>query len=367
MVVIDPDNIELNLDLNLYKNNIIISNNNLLKSCLKEKNNIKKSINSFNSNENKELLSETIEEENILHVVTVISNVCNFKRRWQLMNEFIDRMNEYDNIKLYIVELAYENQSFHITNPNNPRHLQLRTKYALWHKENMINLGINKLLPNNWKYVAWIDGDIEFENYNWVNDTLKVLTKFDIVQLFTIAFDLDENNIPMNIWQSYGYKYCNGETFKHNKGINYWHCGYAWACTREFYKRIGKIYDRGIVGSGDYILTQSILGNIACADKSLIEFKEEINNYTQILKNNIKVGYIPNNIKHYFHGSKINRKYIERNNILIKYKYNPSFHIKYDENGIIVPSENMSIDFINEIKDYFFERNDDEYYDLIKK
>jgi hypothetical protein len=67
------------------------------------------------------------------------------------MNEFKERMNKVKNIKFYIVELAYEDQEFKITNSTNPNHLQLRTKYALWHKENLINIGISKLLPSDWK------------------------------------------------------------------------------------------------------------------------------------------------------------------------------------------------------------------------
>jgi len=344
MVVIDVNNLEQDFFEITTKN--IKSNSELIKNCLKG--------------------SEMI--DNKLHVITVISNICNFKRRWQLMIEFIDRIKEFPNVELYVVEMIYEDQFFRITEPNNPKHLQLKTEHALWHKENMINLGIQKLLPSDWKSVAWIDGDIEFENLNWVDETLKVLTKFDLVQLFTTCFDLDEYNIPMNIWQGYGYKYCNGETFKHNKGVNYWHSGYAWACTRTFYDKIGKIYDKGIVGSGDYILTQAIIGNVACADKSLSDFKKEIIEYKERLNNyDLKIGYITSNIKHYFHGSKVNRKYIERNQILIKYKYSPILHLEYDHNGVIVPTRNMSSEFIRDIKDYFFQRNEDEYYELIYK
>jgi hypothetical protein len=223
----------------------------------------------------------------------------------------------------------------------------------------MINIAINKLLPVDWKSVAWIDGDLEFDNPNWAVDTLKVLTEFDIVQLFTTCMDLDKNNTPMSIWQSYGYKFTQGEQFKYNKGINYWHSGYAWACTRDFYEKIGKIYDRGILGSGDFILTQGILKHIACADRDLTGYHDDISELVDKL-DNVKVGYVPNNIRHYFHGSKINRKYIERNDILIKYKYNPILHVEYDENGILVPTKKMSLNFINDIKNYFSQRNEDE-------
>lgn len=302
--------------------------------------------------------------DNTLHIITVISNICEFKRRWNLMKEFIERTEQINNVKLYVVELAYGNQDFMITSSDNPRHLQLRTEYALWHKENMINVGINKLLPDNWKAVAWIDGDIEFENSNWVIDTLKILTEFDLVQLFTTCFDMDENNIPMSIWQSFGYKYCNGEKFRHNKGINYWHTGYAWACTRKYYDKVGGLYEHGILGSGDYIMSQGLFGKTACAHGSLINFKNDIQKYINNLEK-INVGFTPGNIRHYFHGSKVNRKYIERNQILIKYQYDPNIHLTYNEDGIIIPSKNMPMEFILDIYEYFNQRNEDEYYDLI--
>lgn len=316
----------------------------------------------FNIKSNVNLLKETlINNEKIeekLNVISVISNVCEFKTRWKLMKEFIERMNKIQGINFYVVELAYNNQTFNITDSSNPNHLQIRTKYALWHKENMINIGIKKLLPSNWKSVAWIDGDIEFDNPNWAIDTLKILTKFDIVQLFTTCMDLDKDDIPMNIWQSYGYKFTQGEKFKYNRGLNYWHSGYAWACTRQFYEKIGGLYDKGIIGSGDYILTQGILKNIASGDKSLKSFNKDIALYINKL-DNIVVGYVPNNIRHYYHGSKVNRKYIERNQILVKYTYDPKVHITYNEEGIIIPTKNMSEDFINDIKLYFSQRNED--------
>lgn len=307
----------------------------------------------------KEALNNNEKIEDKLNVISVISNVCEFKTRWRLMNEFIERMNSIQNINFYVVELAYDNQEFNVTNSSNPKHLQIRTKHALWHKENMINIGIKKLLPSDWKSVAWIDGDIEFDNPNWHIDALKILTKFDIVQLFTTCMDLDKDGIPMNIWQSYGYKFTQGEKFRNNRGLNYWHSGYAWACTRQFYDKIGGLYDKGIIGSGDYILTQGILKYIASADKTLKGFNKDITQYVDNLYN-ITVGYVPNNIRHHYHGSKVNRKYIERNEILVKYNYDPKIHITYDEDGIIIPTEDMSEDFINDIKLYFSQRNEDD-------
>lgn len=299
--------------------------------------------------------------EDCLHVVTCISNVCEYKRRWQLMKEFIQRMETTKKVKLYVVEVAYGSQDFVMTTPDHPQHLQLRTEHALWHKENMINLAIKRLLPTDWKAVAWIDGDIEFENTDWVDYTLKTLTQFDIVQLFSVCFDLDKQNIPMNIWQGFGYKFCNGQEFTHQRGLNYWHCGYAWACTREFYEKMGGIYDKSILGSGDYILSQRLFGNIASLDESLIDFRKDIAcHYVEIDEMDVRVGYIPCVIKHYYHGEKTNRKYIQRNEVLVEIQYDPAKHITYDNNGLIVPSACMPNETLEKILQYFSQRNEDE-------
>lgn len=321
---------------------------------------------------NVSLLRETLTNnekiEETLHVVTCISNICEFKRRWDLMKEFIERMENTKNVKLYVVELAYGLQEFHITDSTNLNHLQLRVNTALWHKENMLNLAIKKLLPSDWKAVAWIDGDIEFDNEDWVDYALKSLTKFDIIQLFSVCLDLDHNEDCLNIWQSFGYRFCNGKKFGFQRGVNYWHCGYAWACTRDFYVKMNGLYEKCILGSGDFVLSQALLGNTASIDKNLVHLKEDIyQHYKNIIDDKkINVGYIPSVIKHYFHGSKVNRKYKERNEILKNIVYNPNIHISYNEDGILVPSENMTEGCLDEIQEYFFQRNEDEYFELIK-
>jgi hypothetical protein len=97
-------------------------------------------------------------------------------RRYILMNEFLKRMEmEETDVIVYVVELAYKNQRFVITDAKNKRHLQLRAETPLWHKENMINIAVKKLLPKTWKAMAWIDADLEFESATWAKDTLKIL------------------------------------------------------------------------------------------------------------------------------------------------------------------------------------------------
>jgi len=118
-------------------------------------------------NSMKDAISNNDKLEDKLNVIIVISNPCEYARRYILAKEFIARMEmEETNVRLFVVELCYSNQKFRVTNKNNINHLQLRTDSApIWHKESMINVAINKLLPKTWKAVAWIDADISFEAF----------------------------------------------------------------------------------------------------------------------------------------------------------------------------------------------------------
>jgi len=296
-----------------------------------------------------------------LHVIAVISNVCNFKKRYQLMREFIRRMEFENHVTLYIVELAYGNQPFAITSNTNPRHLQLRTETAIWHKENMINLGVRRLLPNEWKAFAWIDADIDFDNNDWALDTLKILNGAkDIVQLFSHACDMGVKEETMNVFNSFGFQFCKDLPYTH-QFPNYWHCGYAWACTRNAFERMGGLFEVGILGASDHIMSFCLMnkGLQSINDKYSQDFKDVIVQYQTRVKR-LRLGYVPGIIRHFFHGSKANRKYVERNEILLRYNFSPLKHITYDEHGLMIPSAEFPPEFAREILSYFSQRNEDE-------
>jgi hypothetical protein len=65
-------------------------------------------------------------------------------------------------------------------------------------------------------------------------------------------------------------------------------------------------------------------------------------------------------IRHYYHGKKKNRNYVERTTILAKYQYSPIKDVTYDKDGIIIPTENFSDEFKEDIMSYFWERKEDE-------
>jgi hypothetical protein len=299
--------------------------------------------------------------EDMLHVIIVISNPCQFAKRYILCREFIKRIEEEEeNVTLYVVEMIYPKQKFVITDKKNKKHLQLKTDTPIWHKENMINLGVKYLLPESWKAFAWIDADIEFESNTWALDTLKILNGCkDIVQLFSHAVDMDREKNNLNIFNSFGYSFTKQKPY-FITGKDYWHPGFAWAITRKAYEKIGGIYDKGILGSGDNMMALSL---IHCAENSLNmdyheDYKNSIIEYQKKTKK-LRLGYTPGVIRHHYHGSKQNRKYTERWQILIKHKYSPVNDTTYDENGILIPTKNFNEELKNDIFDYFKERKED--------
>lgn len=316
---------------------------------------------SYKLNDIKYAILNNVPIEEKLNVIIVVSNPCLYKRRYNLLNEFVKRMENEENVRLYIVELIYENQIFMVTDKNNKNHLQIKTSTPIWHKENMINLGVKYLLPPDYKAFAWVDADIEFESLTWAIDTLKILngTK-DIVQLFSHCADLDNDGTNLNLFNGFGYSYIKNKTFT-NKGIDYWHPGYAWAITRKAYEQIGGLYDKGILGSGDNVMALSIINNAQFMTHTGYhpDYNTCILGY-QEKANQLRLGYTPGVIRHYFHGSKENRKYTDRWQILMKHQYSPNIHINYDEIGIIVPTNVFPNKLKEDIMNYFKERKEDD-------
>ena len=128
------------------------------------------------------------------------------------------------------------------------------------------------------------------------------------------------------------------------------------------------LYEVSILGSGDNIMMLSLLGNgiKALNDLSTDGYKKSVIDYQNNVKN-LRFGYVPGIIRHYFHGSKQNRKYTERWQILINNNFNPDEHLEKDEKGVLIPSKKCPIKLLNDILQYFNERNEDEGFITLTK
>lgn len=291
-----------------------------------------------------------------LDVVAVISNPGRFKRRYQLFREFCERMEKEPHVRLMTVELQQRGRPF-----ETDAKIKLRTSSELWHKENLINIGVQHL-PADWEYMAWIDSDIEFQNKRWVRETIERLQTSKIVQLFSHAIDMGFRKETLQVHTGFAYQYVNGESYRGGKYGRFWHPGYAWACRRSAYDAIGGLLEFAILGSADTHMALSFIGLV---DKSLNHkltknYKDMCHIFQDRCEMHIKrhIGYVHGTVMHHFHADKKNRKYCERWAILTENKFDPLRDLKKDACNVW-QLEDGKINLRDQIKRYFRQRNED--------
>ncbi len=294
-----------------------------------------------------------------LYVIAVISNPQRYNRRYQLYYEFRDRMHENEHVVMYTVEVAFGDRDFEVTSPDHPCHVQLRTNAEIWHKENMINIGVSRL-PPSWKYVAWIDADIDFNNANWAAETMHGLQHTAIVQLFQTAVDLGPDGRALQIHNGFAWSY--KSKAKAGKQYPFWHPGYAWACTRKAWDDMGGLIDWAILGAADHHMALAWIGRAVESVPSTISkgYKRKVRAFEKVCAGSINhsIGYVNGNIVHYWHGKKKDRKYVERWDVLIEHKYDPEIDIVRDWQGLYRLSGGKP-GIIDDISRYFTQRQED--------
>lgn len=300
-----------------------------------------------------------------LHVITVISNPVRYKSRYDLYNKFAKHIEDSGAI-LTTVEMAYGDRDFAITDSSNPRHIQLRSRHELWHKENMMNIALNRLPPDA-KYVAWIDADIAFVRPDWVNETVEQLQHYDVIQMFEYATDIGPNFQPMKTHKSFMSQYCEEQSgLDRNQEYHAWHPGYAWAARIDALDKMGGFFDVGIMGAGDRNMACALIGRVSDSfyptmDENCPELRDMMIAYQdRAVKNiNYNVGYMDGTILHYWHGKKKDRGYQNRWTHLIDNQFNPHRDIYKDRQGLYQLSDEKP-KLRDGIRRYFRSRNEDD-------
>lgn len=299
---------------------------------------------------------------NNLYVVTCISNPVRYKTRYDLYRKFAKHMEDSGAI-LYTIEMAFGDRPHEITAADNPRHLQVRSDFELWHKENMLNLIIQRL-PSDWQYLSFLDADITFARSDWVEETVQQLQHYQFVQMFSHAQDLSPTFEPIGKPQNgfiYDY-YQNPYTVKQGGYATFSHPGYGWGCRREALEYCGGLIDHGILGSGDRHMACALIGKAEHSFNSGVHpnYKETIMEWQRRCEKFVKrdVGYVSGMISHNFHGQKLNRAYKDRWKILVEHQYDPYKDIKRDSQGLYQLNENK-IGLRDDIRKYFRSRAED--------
>ena len=292
-------------------------------------------------------------------------------------------------VKLITVEQAFGNRPFILTKPNDPFNVQVRTVEELWHKENMINLGVRHAMSEfgseNVREVAWVDADCRpmMLPREWFEETWHQLQHYEFVQMWENMIDLDYyfNPIgaPMPSFMANYIKYGtpNPAEFKKIQDASAYPYGYgsktfgrpglAWAANVDAFNKVGGLIDFCILGAGDWYMSHALVGTInqtygeagASSDysKALMEWQVRCERWIKR-----DVGFVPGTVYHDFHGKKVNRGYQSRGKILTGNQYNPRTDIKLDGQGLIQleTHEPRQIKLRDQIRAYFRARNEDD-------
>jgi hypothetical protein len=298
-----------------------------------------------------------------LYVVAPVSNPSRYRSRYTLYRAFEKYIADAGAV-LYTVEAAYADRDFEITDPANPRHVRLRTNHEVWHKENLINLGVSRL-PPDWKYVAWIDADVQFVRPDIVAETIHQLQHFSIVQMFAHATDLGPKHQPLRSFEGFVAQWQQGSAHTRSDKYSTWHPGYAWACRRDAWDHLGGLIDFAIIGSADRYMACGLIGQIAqslspdmvrqCPTYAAWCFEWQARAETYIKRN---IGFVDGLLLHYFHGAKKKRGYINRSAVLWKNRFDPARDIKRDWQGLWQLTD-QKIHLRDGLRAYFRSRDED--------
>lgn len=295
---------------------------------------------------------------NTLYVIAVCSNPARFHSRYRLARKCIEKLVKTENVHLTVVEAAYGARKHELADDCaefGADHIPLHIHQEIWVKEPMINVGARNIFAKfpQAKYICWVDMDIEFRNPHWAQETLHQLQHFHVVQPWQSVSNLGPDGNIMKIYHSVG-EMCrkgvpplgnysrdgkNGKKRYSGDPYIFGHCGYAWACTRQFWENVQGLIDFAILGSADHHMALGCRGYYSHSVHSMMggNFKELIHAWQRraMQLTHGHIGWVKGRIEHFFHGSMPKRNYVGRWEILVKHNFDPVLDLQRDSQGLI--------------------------------
>ena len=310
--------------------------------------------------------------ENAFWVISSYFNPMGSNRRLQNYREFRRALNA----PLATVEWVWTKGSTAQLNNDDAEILRtIAGPDLLWQKERLLNEAI-RILPQECKYVAWLDCDVLFNDPEWMHQVVEALQSHQIVQPYSICVNLDTNGRPIEPDKLGGkpkHTLANPETrnsipqdaLRHElRGLGVG-CGHAWAARIELLREHG-LYDACILGSGDRAIFSAAIGRSQDASAYMRMNSRRTAHYLEWAipfhgAVDSRVGWIPGHIHHLWHGSIIDRRYEQRHSEFVGYAFEPTKHITKDKCGSwkwCDPNSAMA----RYVEEYFRQRNEDGEY-----
>lgn len=273
-----------------------------------------------------------------LAVVTGYFNSHHFKSKRRVFDRFADSMNR-SGIPLFVGECAFGNSSFELQSSASV--FRFRARDVLWQKERLLNLTIDRV-PDRYTKIAWIDGDILFENPRWAIDASEQLDGVAVVQLFDRAMWLRPEETAYSggpRMPSYCFVHATLPAFsRFGDGNLHGTTGFAWAADRQLLQTVG-LYDAGIAGGADELMAHAFSGDFSGRCLQLILTAGMVDHFRDWAQRawatvRGRLGYVRGSAQHLWHGERQNRRYVSRFHDLSKLGYEPLTHLQLDPGGL---------------------------------
>jgi len=274
-----------------------------------------------------------------LWIVTAYFNPAGYRTRRDNHDIFARRLRE-SGLRLLTVECALGETPFEL--PASPDVLRVRARAVLWHKERLLNLGIAHLPPECAK-VAWLDGDVLFDNPAWAVETSRLLDRYAVVQPFARPLRMLEGLRRAHDPQRRGFAAtCAADRGLASVGdvVRHGETGLAWAAQRRVVAAAG-LYDAMVVGGGDHVMAHAFGGgwSSACLDRALGGADTAYRRHAQAWAARLPaeargdVAYVDGAAFHLWHGDRVYREYTVRHARLQAFGYDPTADIRRGPDG----------------------------------
>ena len=276
--------------------------------------------------------------------LTTYYNPAGYRSRFLNYKEFRKRLN----VPLVTVELSTSGK-YELSESDADIMVRVPANSVLWQKERLLNIG-RESLPEQAKFVAWLDCDVVFQDSTWSEKVPAALEDALIAQCFSDMVDLTKGALPETLAgnpEPSGYSVAHLsssgqssiEDFRPptTRRFRLGACGLAWVGRREVIQEHG-FYDATILGSGDRAMASAAYGRfedaiftIRLSPKRAEHYLKWAGPFYDLVQG--RVGVIKGRLFHLWHGEIQDRKYLERHEDLARLDFDPARDISIGSSG----------------------------------
>ena len=301
-----------------------------------------------------------------LQVICCHFNPAGFAAPLDNLQRFLDRMHEQQVDVLLVHAVFPGDRSLDV---EGARIIEIPVDHparqTLWQKERLLNIA-EQHLPDDVDAVAWIDADVLLPD-GWPQKTLAALNRFAAVQPWRLATQsLPDGSTEPIEKPSVGSGSAAGQ--RAELRLDRLHPGFAWAMRRDCFRAAGGLLESMVTGGGDGLIASAFSGRplshgvlARLSPAWLAQFEA----YRQRAAAAVPgpVGFVDQPLTHLWHGSRENRRYLERWDYLARDSYNPDTDLELAESGLLQWSHRALLDkslMVAKVANYFADRREDD-------